>query len=49
MIGHHVETLSKSMDLHSSIYENFIFLCDFNAGMEHSASKDFTICIILIV
>ena len=25
MIGQHIETLSKSMNLHSSTYENFIF------------------------
>ena len=29
------------MDLYSSTYENFIFLGDFNADMEHSALKDF--------
>ena len=29
------------MNLLSSIYENFIFLGDFNAGMEHVALKDF--------
>ena len=36
-----MEALAKNMDLHSSAYENFIFLGDFNAGMEHSALKDF--------
>ena len=35
MFGQHVETLSKSVHLHSSTYENFIFLGDFNVGMEH--------------
>ena len=29
------------MDLYSSTYKNFIFLGDFNAGMEHSALEDF--------
>ena len=28
-----MEPLSKSMDLHSSTYENFIFLADFNAAL----------------
>ena len=37
MISQHVEALAKNMDLYSSTYENFVFLCDFNAGMEHSA------------
>ena len=36
-----MEALAKNMDLYSSAYENFIFLGDFNAGMEHSALKDF--------
>ena len=30
------------MDLYSLTYENFIFLGGFNAGMEHSALKDFS-------
>ena len=29
------------MDLYSSTNENFIFLGDFHAGMEHSGLKDF--------
>ena len=37
----HMEALAKNMDLYSSTYENFIFLGDFNAGMEHLALKDF--------
>ena len=41
MISQHMEALGKDMDFYSSTYENFIFLGDFNAGMEHSASKDF--------
>ena len=41
MICQHMEALAKNMDLHSSTYENFIFLGDFNAGMEHSGLKDF--------
>ena len=41
MICQHMEALAKNMDLYSSTYENFIFLGDFNAGMEHSALKDF--------
>ena len=28
-----MEALSKNMDLHSSTYENFIFLADFNAAL----------------
>ena len=36
----HMEALSKRMDLYSSTYENFIFLGDFNAGMEDIALKD---------
>ena len=41
MISQHMEALAKNMDLYSSTYENFIFLRDFNAGMEHSVLKDF--------
>ena len=41
MICQHIKALRKNMDLHSSTYENFVFLGDFNAGMEHSALKDF--------
>ena len=41
MISQHIEALAKNVDLYSSIYENFIFLGDSNAGMEHSALKDF--------
>ena len=40
-ICQHIEALAKNMDLYSSTYENFIFLGDFNARMEHSALKDF--------
>ena len=29
------------MNLYSSTYDNFVFLGDFNAGMEQSALKDF--------
>ena len=36
-----MEALAKNMDLYSSTYENFLFLGDFNAGMEHSVLKDF--------
>ena len=35
LISQHVETIAKNMDLYSSTYENFIFLADLNAGMEH--------------
>ena len=31
-----MEALAKNMDLYSSTYENFTFVGDFNAGMEHS-------------
>ena len=41
MIVQHEEALSKIMGLHSSTYENFIFLDDFNACMEHVVLKDF--------
>ena len=41
MISQYMEALGKYMDLYSSTYENFIFLDDFNTGMEHSALKDF--------
>ena len=41
MISHHMEALAKNMDLYSWTYESFIFLGHFNAGMEHSALKDF--------
>ena len=39
MIGQLIDTLSKSMDLHSSIFENF-FLNDFNADIEHVALNE---------
>ena len=41
MLTQHMETLAKNTDLYSSTYENFIFLGNFNAGMEHSALKDY--------
>ena len=41
MIRQRMEALGKNMDLYTSAYENFNFLGDFNAGMEHSALKDF--------
>ena len=41
MIVQHMDTLAKNMDLNSLTYENFNFLDDFNAGMKHSALKDF--------
>ena len=41
MISQQMEALGKNMDLYSSTYENFIFLGDFNAGMEYSTLKDF--------
>ena len=41
MICQHMEALAKNIDLYSSTYENFIFLGHFNAGMGHSALKDF--------
>ena len=40
-ISQHVEALAKNMDLYFFTYENFIFLRDFNAGMEHLVLKDF--------
>ena len=41
MIIQQMEALGKNMDLYTSNYEIFIFLGDFNAGMEHSTLKDF--------
>ena len=41
MIRQRMEPLGKNMNLRTSTYENFNFLGDFNAGMEHSALKDF--------
>ena len=41
MISQHMDALGKNMDLYSSSEENFIFLGHFNAGMAHSALKDF--------
>ena len=41
MICQHMKAFVKNTDFYSSTYENFIFLEDFNAGMEHSALKDF--------
>ena len=40
-IRQHMEALAKNMDLYFSTYEKFIFLGDFNAGIEHLALKDF--------
>ena len=40
-ISQHMEASDKNMDLYSSTYQNFIFLGDFHAGMEHSTLKDF--------
>ena len=40
-ISQHMEALAKNMDLYVFTYENFIFLSDFNAGMEHLVLKDF--------
>ena len=37
----HIEALSKSIDLHSSLYDNFIFLGDFNATIKETPVKDF--------
>ena len=39
MRSQHTEALGKNRDLYSSTSENFIFLVDFNAGMEHSDLK----------
>ena len=41
MASPHMDVLGKNMDLYSSTYEESMFLGDFNAGMEHSALKDF--------
>ena len=37
----HIEALSKSIDLHSSLYDNFIFLGDFNATIKEISVNDF--------
>ena len=36
-----MEVLGKNMDVYSSTCEDFIFLGDFNTGMDYSALKDF--------
>ena len=41
MIGEHLKLLSKNLDLQSSKYERFAFVCDLNLGRENEAMKDF--------
>ena len=41
MIIQHMEALGKNIDLYSSTYKNLIFLGNSNAGIKHSALKDF--------
>ena len=41
IIGQHMEVLGKNMDVYSSTCEDFVFLGDFNTGMDYSALKDF--------
>ena len=40
-ISKHIEALSKSIDLFSSNYENFLLMGDFNAGLVSAVLKDF--------
>ena len=40
-IGEDFELLSKNLDLQSSKYDRFVFIDDFNVGMENEAMKDF--------
>ena len=40
IVSQHMNALGKNMGTYFSTYEKFIFLGDFNAGMEHSALKD---------
>ena len=39
-IGEHLKLLSKNLNLQSSKHERFIFVCDFNVGMENEAMND---------
>ena len=41
LIGEHFKLLSKNLDLQSSRYERFVYVCDFNVGMQNEAMKDF--------
>ena len=40
-ISKHIEALSKSIDLFSSNYENFLLMKDFNASLDNAVLKDF--------
>ena len=40
-ISKHIETLSRSIDLLSSNYENVLLTGDFNAGLDNAVLKDF--------
>ena len=37
----HLQLLNKILNLQSSKYERFVFVSDFNVGMENEAIKDF--------
>ena len=40
-ISKHIQALSKSIDLSSTIYENFLLMRDFNANLDNAVLKDF--------
>ena len=46
-ISKHIKTLSKSIDLFSSDYENVLLMGDVNAVVDNAVLKDF--CLILKV
>ena len=41
MLGNHLPALSEKLDIHSTSYDNFISLVDFNIEMEEQQIKDF--------
>ena len=41
MIGNHLRALSEKLDKHSTSYDNFIILGDFNIEIEEQEIKDF--------
>ena len=40
-ISKHIQALSKSIDLSSTSYENFLLMRDFNADLDNAVLKDF--------
>ena len=41
MLGNHLPALSEKLDIHSTSYDNFVILVDFNVEMEEQQIKDF--------